>query len=262
VTRFQTGSRVAGIFNPNWLDGECTAEKTTDALGSASADGVAAQYRVFNEQAVVAVPDHLTDLEAATLPDSAVTAWHAVRCRSRVQKGDRVLIQGTGGVSTFALLFVHALGGTCIVLSSSDEKLEKARALGAADLINYKKTPAWEEEVLRLTGGRGVDHVIEVVGGENLNRSLKAVRVSGTISFIGALAGASAVVNTLQIAAKNASIHGIDTGSREMFDQMNRFIASHQLRPVMDKSFAFSDFPQALTYLASGQQFGKVTVVF
>jgi NADPH:quinone reductase-like Zn-dependent oxidoreductase len=104
--------------------------------------------------------------------------------------------------------------------------------------------------------------VIEVVGGENLNRSLKAVRVSGTISFIGALAGPTAVVNTLQIAAKNASIHGIDTGSREMFEQMNRFIASHQLQPVIDKKFAFSDFPQALTYLASGQQFGKVTVVF
>src|SRR5207247_1419323 len=129
------------------------------------------------------------DVEAATLPDSAVTAWHAVSRRSRVQKGDRVLIQGTGGVSTFALQFAHALGGQPIVISSSDQKLEKARALGAASTINYQTTPAWEQEVLTLTDGRGVDHVIEVVGGENLNRSLRAVKMSGTISFIGALAG-------------------------------------------------------------------------
>jgi NADPH:quinone reductase-like Zn-dependent oxidoreductase len=262
VTRFRTGDRVAGIFNPNWLDGECTSEKTVGALGSAEADGVLAEYRVFDQQAVVAVPDHLTDVEAATLPDSGVTAWHAVSRRSRVQRGDRVLIQGTGGVSTFALLFVHALGGEPIVLSSSDQKLEKAKALGAAGTINYKRVPAWEEEVLALTGGRGVDHVIEVVGGENLNRSLKAVRVSGTISFIGALAGPGAHINTLAIAMKNVGIHGIYTGSREMFEEMNRFIASGQLRPVIDKTFAFSEFPEALAYLAGGKQFGKVAVVF
>jgi NADPH:quinone reductase-like Zn-dependent oxidoreductase len=262
VTRFRRGDRVAGIFNPNWLDGECTPEKTVGALGSAEADGVLAEYRVFDEQAVVAVPSHLTDVEAATLPDSGVTAWHAVSRRSRVQRGDRVLILGTGGVSTFALLFVHALGGEPIVISSSDQKLEKAKALGAAATINYRRVPAWEEEILSLTGGRGVDHVIEVVGGENLNRSLRAVRVSGTISFIGALAGRSAHINTLEIAAKNVGIHGIDTGSREMFEEMNRFIASQQLRPVVDKTFAFSEFPEALAYLASGQQFGKVAVVF
>src|SRR5207253_1615807 len=142
------------------------------------------------------------------------------------------------------------------------QKLEKARVLGAAVTINYKTTPAWEEEVLTLTGGRGVDHVIEVVGGENLNRSLRAVRMSGTISFIGALAGVSALINTVQIAAKNVHIYGIDTGSREMFEEMNRFIASHQLRPVIDKTYAFSEFPEALTYLASGKHFGKVVLVF
>jgi NADPH:quinone reductase-like Zn-dependent oxidoreductase len=262
VTRFRKGDRVASIFNPNWLDGECTPEKQAGALGSAEVDGVLAEYRVFEEQAVVAVPSHLTDAEAATLVDSGVTAWNAVRRRSRVRRGDRVLIQGTGGVSTFALLFVRALGGAPIVLSSSDEKLERARALGAVGTINYKRVPAWEEEVLRLTGGQGIDHVIEVVGGENLNRSLKAVRVSGTICFIGTLAGPGGHINTVAIAMKNVGIHGIYTGSREMFEEMNRFIAAHQLRPVVDKTFAFSDFPEALTYLASGQHFGKVTVVF
>jgi NADPH:quinone reductase-like Zn-dependent oxidoreductase len=220
------------------------------------------EYRVFDEQTVVAVPGHLSDEEAATLPDSAVTAWHAVRRRSRVQSGDRVLIQGTGGVSIFALQFVHALGGRPIVISSSDQKLEKTRALGAAGTINYKRVPAWEEEVLTLTDGRGVDHVIEVVGGENLNRSLRAVRVSGTISFIGSMAGLSAPIDTIQVPLKNVCIHGIETGSREMFEEMNGFIESHQLRPVIDRAYAFSELPEALTYLASGQHFGKVTVVF
>ncbi len=262
AARFRTGDRVAGIFGPNWLDGEFTPEKAAGQLGGAAADGVLAEYRVFDEQAVVGVPGHLTDVEAATLPNSAVTAWHAVRRRCRVRGGDHVLIQGTGGVSVFAMQFVHALGGQTIVLSSSDEKLEKARALGAADTVNYKKVPAWEEEVLALTGGRGVDHVIEVVGGENLNRSLEAVRVSGTISFIGMMAGLSAPINTLQIAAKNVCIHGIETGSREMFEEMNQFIASHQLRPVIDRTYPVSEFPEALTYLASGKHFGKVTVLF
>jgi NADPH:quinone reductase-like Zn-dependent oxidoreductase len=262
VTRFRTGDRVAGIFLPKWLDGEFTPEKGVAALGGAAADGVLAEYRVFDEQAAVGVPGHLTDVEAATLPDAAVTAWHAVRRRSCVRSGDRVLIQGTGGVSVFAMQFVHALGGQTIVLSSSDEKLERARALGAAGTINYKRVPDWEEEVLTRTGGRGVDHVIEVVGGENLNRSLRAVRVSGTISFIGALAGLSAPIDTIQIAAKNVCIHGIETGSRDMFEEMNRFIASHQLRPVIDRTYPVSEFPQALTYLASGQHFGKVAVVY
>jgi NADPH:quinone reductase-like Zn-dependent oxidoreductase len=262
AARFRTDDRVAGIFSPNWLDGELTSEKSVGQLGGAAADGVLAEYRVFDEQAVVGVPSHLRDVEAATLPDAAVTAWHAVRRRCRVQSGDRVLIQGTGGVSVFAMQFVHALGGQTIVISSSDEKLEKARAMGAAGTVNYKRVPSWEEEVLTLTGGRGVDHVIEVVGGENLNRSLEAVRVSGTISFIGMIAGLSAPINTIQIAAKNVCIHGIETGSREMFEEMNQFIASHQLRPVIDRTYPVSEFPEALTYLATGKHFGKVAVVF
>jgi NADPH:quinone reductase-like Zn-dependent oxidoreductase len=183
VTRFRTGDRVAGIFLPRWLDGELTAETYVSPLGGAVADGVLAEYRAFDEQSVVAVPGHLTDPEAATLPVAGVTAWHAVRFRSGVRPGDSVLIQGTGGVSLFALQFVRALGGRAIVLSSSDGKLERVRELGATDTINYSRVPAWDDEVLARTGGRGVDHVIEVVGGENLNRSLRAVRVSGTIRF-------------------------------------------------------------------------------
>jgi NADPH:quinone reductase-like Zn-dependent oxidoreductase len=261
VTRFRTGDRVAGIFLPRWLDGELTAEIYVSPLGGAAADGVLAEYRLFDEQSVVAVPGYLTDPEAATLPVAGVTAWHAVHFRSNVRPGDSVLIQGTGGVSLFALQFVRALGGRAIVLSSSDDKLERARELGAADTINYSKVPAWDDEVLARTGGRGVDHVIEVVGGENLNRSLRAVRVSGTISFIGLLAGLSAPINTYQFVTRNVRLHGIETGSRAIFEDMNRFLGEHAIRPVIDRVFRFADFPQALRHVESGRHFGKVVVV-
>lgn len=262
VSRFRPGDRVAGIFLPHWLEGELTPEKHVLPLGGAAADGVLAEYRVFDEQTVVAVPQHLTDAEAATLPVAALTAWHAVHRRSRVQPGDTVLIQGTGGVSLFAAQFVHALGGRAIVTSSSDHKLERARALGAAETINYRTAPEWQDAVLALTGGRGVDHVMEVVGGENLNRSLHAVRLGGTISFIGLIAGFSAPIDVWQFVAKNVQLHGIETGSREMFEEMNAFISAHGLRPVIDRTFGFAEFPDAMRYLESGKHFGKVAVLF
>jgi NADPH:quinone reductase-like Zn-dependent oxidoreductase len=260
VTRFQPGDRVAGIFLPKWLDGELNAETYVSPLGGASADGVLSEYRVFDEQSVVVVPRHLTDHEGATLPVAGVTAWHAVRFRSGVRSGDLVLIQGTGGVSLFALQFVLALGGRAIVLSSSDEKLNRVRSLGAADVINYSQVPRWEEEVLARTGGRGVDHVVDVVGGENLNRSLRAVRVSGTISFIGLLAGLAAPINTWEFVARNVRIHGIETGSRAMFEDMNKFMRQHAIRPVVDKVYALADFPKALRRLQTGGHFGKVVI--
>jgi NADPH:quinone reductase-like Zn-dependent oxidoreductase len=260
VTRFQPGDRVAGIFLPKWLDGELNAETYVSPLGGASADGVLSEYRVFDEQSVVVVPRHLTDHEGATLPVAGVTAWHAVRFRSGVRSGDLVLIQGTGGVSLFALQFVLALGGRAIVLSSSDEKLNRVRSLCAADVINYSQVPRWEEEVLARTGGRGVDHVVEVVGGENLNRSLRAVRVSGTISFIGLLAGLAAPINTWEFVARNVRIHGIETGSRAMFEDMNKFMRQHAIRPVVDKVYALADFPKALRRLQTGGHFGKVVI--
>lgn len=260
VTRFRTGDRVAGIFLPKWLDGELTADTYVAPLGGAVADGVLAEYRVFDEQCVVAVPDHLTAAEGATLPVAAVTAWHAVRYRSGVWQGDSVLIQGTGGVSLFALQFVQELGGHAIVLSSSDQKLERARQLGAADIINYSCMPEWDAEVLARTGGRGVDHVIEVVGGENLNRSLRAVRVGGTISFIGLLAGLAAPIDTYRFVTRNVRLHGIETGSRAMFEAMNRFVERRTLRPVIDTVYPFAEFAEALRRVESGKHVGKVVV--
>jgi len=247
---------------PTVQDGELTAEKDSWAVGGSAADGVLAENVIFKEEAVLEIPRNLSDVEAATLPVAALTAWHAVTRRSRVQSGESVVIQGTGGVSLFATQFVHALGARPIVTSSSDQKLERAKALGAAATINYKKFPAWEEQILELTAGLGADHIIEVVGGENLNRSLKAVKVSGSISFIGVMAGLSAPINTYQFIAKNVHIYGIETGSGEMFEEMNSFIESHQLRPVVDTTFAFSEAREALRYLESGAHFGKVAIRF
>jgi NADPH:quinone reductase-like Zn-dependent oxidoreductase len=262
VSRWQVGDLVAGIFLPKWLDGELTAEKYVRPLGGAVADGVLAEYVVFDQSAVVKIPNNLTPLEAATLPAAAVTAWHAVSRRSRVQNGESVLIPGTGGVSLFAAQFVHALGGHPIVTSSSDEKLEKAKGLGASFTINYKKFLDWDKRVLEFTNGKGVDHVIEVVGGEHLNRSLNAVKLSGTICFIGLLAGLSAPINTYQFVTKNVRIHGIETGSREMFEEMNRFIELHQLKPAIDKVFDYHEPREALKHLESGAHFGKIVVKY
>ena len=262
VSRWKVGDRVPGVFLPKWLDGELSAEKYVSPLGGAAADGVLAEYVVFDEQAVVRSPENLSDAEAATLPVAALTAWHAVARRSQVRRDETALIQGTGGVSLFAAQFVSELGGQPVVISSSDEKLERARGLGASAMINYRKFPAWDERVIELTGGRGVDHVIEVVGGENLNRSLNVVRISGTISFIGLMGGLSAPVNTYQFVTKNVRIHGIETGSREMFEDMNRFIESRGLKPVIDSTFTFDEIRAALTNLEGGRHFGKIVVEF
>ncbi len=220
-----------------------------------------AGHRAFDEQAVVRVPDHLSDAEAATLPVAAVTAWHALR-RSGVGPGDTVLIEGTGGVSLFALQFAHALGARPLVISSSDAKLERARALGASWTVNYARTPAWEREVLALTGGAGVDHVVEVVGGANLNRALEAVRVSGTVAFVGLLGGLGAPVDTYRFVTRNVRLHGIETGSRELFEEMNAFVAERALRPVIDRTFPLAEFPDALRYLERGAHVGKVAIAF
>jgi NADPH:quinone reductase-like Zn-dependent oxidoreductase len=262
VARWKVGDHVAGIFLPKWLDGELTAEKYQLPLGGAAADGVLAEYIVFDQKSVVKIPNNLSSIEAATLPVAALTAWHAVARRSRVQSGENVLIHGTGGVSLFATQFVHALGGQPIVTSSSDEKLEKAKELGASATINYKKFPDWDKQVLEITKGKGADHVIEVVGGENLNRSLNAVKVSGTICFIGLIAGLSAHINTYQFVTKNVRIHGIETGSREMFEEMNQFIELHRLKPVIDKSFRYNEIREAMKYLESGTSFGKIVVEY
>jgi NADPH:quinone reductase-like Zn-dependent oxidoreductase len=258
VTRCRPGDRVMAAFMPGWVDGDLTEEKARSALGAAT-DGVLVEARVFPQDGLVRIPDHLSYEEASTLPCAAVTAWHALMVGDRLTPGETVLVQGTGGVSLFALQFAHLAGARVIVTSSKDDKLERARALGASDGINYRVTPGWDSTVRTLTGGRGVDQIVEVGGAGTLARSLRAVRMDGRISLIGVLGGAGDV-NFLPILMKNVRVQGIYVGSRAMFEEMNRAITLHQLRPVVDRVFEFDQAPEALKYLESGAHFGKVVI--
>ncbi len=261
VTRVNIGDRVAGIFFQKWLAGELTAEKAESALGGAIV-GMLAEYVVLHEDGVVRVPEHLTDEEAASLPCAAVTAWNALFTSGGLKAGDTVLIQGTGGVSIFALQFALLAGARVIATSSSDEKLERVLQLGASDGINYKQTPDWGKKVRELTAGDGVDYVVEVGGAGTLSESLRAVRYGGQISLIGVLTGGSAEINTASILMKNVKVQGIYVGSREMFEAMNCAIALHKLHPVCDRVFPFHEAPEALKYMETGSHFGKICIRF
>ena len=259
VTRVKVHDRVAAIFMQQWQDGDVTEAKSRSALGGAI-DGVLAQYVVLGEDGVVHVPDHLSDEEAATLPCAGVTAWHALVTEGGIRAGDTVLVQGTGGVSLFALQFARLHGARVIATSSSDAKLERARQLGAGDGINYRTTADWDKRARELTGDVGVDHVVEVGGAATLGKSLRAVRMGGRISLIGVLAGAGGEVNPLPALMKNVRIQGIYVGSRAMFEAMNRAIAVNRLRPVVDRVFGFNEVREALRYLESAAHFGKICI--
>lgn len=261
VSRFKVGERVTTNFFQSWLEGRISPHKFSSALG-ASLNGVLVEYRALDENGVVKIPEHLSYEEAATLPCAAVTAWNALATQNPLRAGETVLIQGTGGVSIFATQFASMLGARVIVISSSDEKLARARNLGASDLINYKHIPDWDTRVLELTDGAGVDHVVEVGGAKTLNRSLNAVRMGGTISLIGVLTGESAEISTASILRKSVRVQGIYVGSREMFEAMNRAITLNEIRPVIHRRFSFGDAPNALRYLESGAHFGKVCIRF
>jgi len=261
VHRVKPGDRVVICFSPGWLEGPPTQEKMDASLG-AFVDGVLCESIVLSEDAVLPIPAHLSFEEAATLPCAAVTAWTALFVEDRVGPAHTVVVQGTGGVSLFALQFARLAGARVIVTSSSTQKLQRARELGAAEGINYKTTPDWEKEVRRLTGGAGADHIVEVGGAGTLNRSLGCLRMGGMISMIGVLAGASAEVRTTMILFRAARIHGIFVGSRASFEEMNRAIALHGLRPVISDTFPFAEAPAALKHLESGSHFGKIVLTF
>ena len=257
ATRFAIGTRVAGIFMQTWLEGAITEAKGKSALGGAI-DGVLAEQIVFNEAGLVAVPDHLSFEEAATLPCAAVTAWNAL-IEAGLKAGETVLTLGTGGVSLFALQFARLTGARVLITSSSDEKLQRAKQLGAAEGVNYKTTPEWDKKARDLTGGVGVDHVVEVGGAGTLARSLKAVRIGGHIALIGVLSGGGEV-NPMPVLMKAVRLQGVYVGSRAMFEAMNRAITEHKLRPVIDKVFPFAEAHAAYRHLESGAHFGKVVI--
>jgi NADPH:quinone reductase and related Zn-dependent oxidoreductases len=260
VTKWQTGDRVMPIFMQGWHDGEIEYKKARTTLGG-DYDGCLREYAVFDENGLVQIPDHLSYEEAATLPCAGLTAYHALFVSGCLKPDDSVLIQGTGGVSIFALQMANAYGCRTIVTSSSDEKLERAKQLGADDLINYRECEDWDRAVLDLTERRGADHVVEVGGAGTIQRSLNAVRMGGHVAVIGVLSGVKGECSPLTILMKSIRVHGIFVGSRQMFEQFNQLLCQHQhLKPVIDKVFDFGEVGDALRYLESGSHFGKIVV--
>lgn len=258
VTRVKLGDRVCGIFMQGWLSGGVTEAIARTAMGGAI-DGMLAESVVLNQDGLVAIPDFLSYEEAATLPCAGVTAWHALITAGRIKAGDTVLVLGTGGVSIFALQFARMSGARVLVTSSSDAKLDRAKSMGAWAGINYTTTPDWEEQVRKLTGA-GVDHVVEVGGSGTLMKSLKAVRMGGTVSVIGVLGGGGAEVSPGPVLMRSLRLQGIHVGSREMFEAMNRAIETHRMRPIVSRVFGFGEAKAAMHHMASGAHFGKVVI--
>ena len=258
VSRVKVGDRVAGCFfqpSPNGAPGSPLL-----ALGS-PLDGTLADYVVFDEQAVVIIPDQLSHEEAACLPCAGVTAWHSLFKAGRpIHAGDTVLVLGTGGVSMFGLQFARTTGARVMATSSSDEKIERLRTMGASEAINYARTTDWEKEVLRLTGGRGVDCVIEVGGAGTFARSVQALARGGKICLVGFVAGRDGDTSPFPLMYKAGNLHGIFVGDREMFEDMNRAIAVNRVTPVIDRVFPFEEAKQAFMHHASGQFIGKVVI--
>ena len=261
VTKWRVGDRVCPIFVQSWLDGLPSTQKNRSALGAGDLDGVLREYGAFNEEGLIKIPEHLSFEEAATLPCAAVTAWHALVNSGNLKAGETVLALGTGGVSIFALQLAKMHGAQVIITSSSDEKLKRARELGADKTINYKNTPNWDKEVMSLTNKVGVDHVIEVGGAGTLSKSLNSVRVGGQVDLIGVLS-TGGDFNPLSVLMRGVRLQGIFVGSRRMFEDMNRAIEANQLRPVIDKTFAFEEVGEALRYMESGSHFGKIVVKY
>jgi NADPH:quinone reductase-like Zn-dependent oxidoreductase len=259
VTRWKVGDRVCPIFMQGWLEGEVTPAKAATALGGGQLDGVLREYGNFHEEALVPIPDHLSFEEASTLPCAAVTAWSALVTVGRIKAGETVLVLGTGGVSIFALQLACLHGGRVICTSSSDEKLARARELGAQETINYKTTPDWDKELMRLTDGVGVDHIVEVGGAGTLARSSASARMGGNIAVIGVLAKGDGF-NPIQVVMKSLHLNGIYVGSRQTFQELNRAVTGSGLKPVIDRTFPFDQAREALAYMESGSHFGKIVI--
>jgi NADPH:quinone reductase-like Zn-dependent oxidoreductase len=257
VTRWKAGDRVAGCFFQDWPAGGISAAAMATALGGAL-DGVLAEEAVLREGGLVAIPDHLSFEEAACLPCAGLTAWNCLIAGGGLKAGDTVLLLGTGGVSILALQFALAAGAWVIITSSNDEKLERARAMGAHETINYLETPGWAKRVLELTGGRGADHVLEVGGPGTMEQSIEAAAVGGKIAYIGVLTGGA--INPLGVMRKSIRLQGVYVGSRAMFEDMNRAMALHDLHPVIDQTFPFAEAREAFHHMKAAGHFGKIAI--
>jgi NADPH:quinone reductase-like Zn-dependent oxidoreductase len=259
VERVKVGDKVAGCFFQRWPAGEPGPNVQASALGGGT-DGMLAEYVVLEEDGVVKIPANLTLEEAASLPCAGVTAWCAIVHHAKLIAGQTVLLQGTGGVSILGLQLAHAMGIRAIITSSSDEKLKRAKALGAAFGINYKTTPEWHKAAVEFTGGVGVDHVLDVGGATTVGPSLEAIRRGGKVSIIGVLSGPPAQVSAGRIFAKRANVQGISVGSTQMFEEMNAAIAANAIKPAIDRVFGFEEVKAAYEHLAAGAHFGKIII--
>lgn len=257
VSRFVPGDRVIGTFFQRWIGGRISAGAMASALGGAL-DGVLAEYVVLNENGLVAMPTHLTFEEASTLPCAALTAWHSLIEMGGLKAGQTVLLLGTGGVSIMALQFAVMSGARVIITSSSDEKLARAKTMGAWQTVNYKTNPDWEKTVLEMTDGIGADHVVEVGGAGTVERSVAAVRVGGTIGMIGVLT--QGTLNATAVMRKSIRLQGIYVGNRSMFENMNKAIAAHEMHPVVDRIFPFEEARAAFHCMREAGHFGKIVV--
>ena len=265
VTRVKVGDRVCGIFMQRWLDGPLTADKSKAALGG-DVDGMLTEYALLDQEGVIRFPEHLTYEEASTLPCAAVTVWNALHHAgdppNPVHPGDTVVIQGTGGVSIFALQFAKLLGARVLGTSSSEEKLSRARSLGLDEGCNYKLRSDWSKWITETTSGIGADRIIEVGGAGTFGQSLRAARVGGTVAQIGILSGGttSDPVALTPILHKQLRVQGIYVGSRAMFEEMNAAISKANLRPVIGRVFGFPQAAEAFAHMESASHFGKIVI--
>lgn len=259
VTRFRVGDRVAGIFFEKWIEGPPSAEALASDRGG-NPGGMLSEIIVSHEDGLVVIPEHLSYEEAATLPCAALTAWVGLFKRGNLQPGQFVLLEGTGGVSVFGLVFAAVAGAKPIITSSSDEKLQRARELGAFGTVNYRSNPEWQKEVRALSGGHGVDQVLDVGGRDTLGKALEALAYGGHVALIGGLSGYGSDLPTDALMWINATASGVYVGSREDFEAMNAFISEHRIRPVIDRVFEFEEAQQAFDYLAGGGFFGKIVI--
>ena len=257
VSRFKTGDRVAGCFFQNWSDGCIAAEAMASAMGGAI-DGVLAEQVVFKEAGAVHIPVHMSFEEASTLPCAGLTAWNCLVEQGDLKAGNTALFLGTGGVSIIGLQIAKMMGARAIITSSSDEKLARAKDLGADELINYRQNPDWEAKVLEMTNGTGVDVTIETGGGGTLEKTMEATRVGGTISLIGVLTGG--MINPTTVMRKSIRLQGVYVGNRRMFEDMNSAFAFNKIHPVIDRTFDFDDARSAYHAMRAAGHFGKLVV--
>jgi len=259
VRSVRPGQKVVSLFFVDYVDSPLTADKLQNSHGWTT-NGVFGDYVVLEETGIAPMPEWMSYEESATLPSSALTAWAATGAHGYVRKGDTVLVEGTGGVSTFTLQFATALGAHVIITSSSDDKLTRAQALGAKEGINYRKVPDWSARVLELTGGRGADVVMDIGGRSTIEQSTKSVAYEGTLALIGGLGGYDASVSSYALISRGITARGVIAGSRADFMRMCKFMEQHRIRPVIERTYPFDDFEQAMSDLKAGNFVGKLVL--